>query len=360
MIGLVAAVELWVQRHPATCLPAEGWDGLVSARAAEKRARGCRVLCLGDSMVKLSVVPRPIAREAGGRAHNLAVCGSHPILGYLLLRRALEAGAQPEAVLIGYSTRGLQRPPEETADQWSALMGPRDWADLARRTRDPALLASLVLRGALPTLQNRHVLRGRIGDALAGQADPNLRVLTRFVRNWSLNDGAQVMPSNTQLRDYPLDVAGVLKDWYDPRPWHPANAADLRRLLDLAASHGIRVYWLQTPALSAVQSACEANGWDEGQTARLRAWMARYPNFSVIDARRAGYEPGVFMDPNHLGREGAYAYSLALADVLRAPHATGRWIDLPAYRERPTDPTLEQVELPIPAVAATPAGAARR
>jgi hypothetical protein len=364
MLGAIAAAELWVQAHPRTCMPAEHWDCWMSARAAAGAARGCGVLGFGDSMIKLSVVPRPIASRTGRDAYNLGICGSQPITGYLLLRRALAAGARPSAVLVSYSTPAMQHPPENSVDQWSMLLGFWDCAEMARMARDPDLFAALLLRRTLATVRERHYLRARVRDALGGREDRGHQVLSRFVRNWASNAGAQVMPCNPLLRSYPLDVGGFLKEWYDRKPWHPVNATYLRRFLALADAHGIAVYWLQTPALPSVQAACERGGAAGEQTARLRGLLGRHANLAVIDGRGAGYEPGAFMDPNHLGREGAYAYSMELAELLRASPSgaapASRWVELPPYRARPVDPSLEQVELPVPAVAVSPRAAGRR
>src|SRR5262249_14130683 len=76
--------------------------------------------------------------------------------------------------------------------------------------------------------------------------------------------------------------------------------------------------------------------------------LAQFPNLSVVDARHAGYDLSVFVDPVHLDRDGAAALSEDLASVLQDAlgHAepVPRWIELPAYHERPASVRLEDVD----------------
>src|SRR5579883_1943148 len=99
MLALVAAVEYSLARHDFSVLSLTQWDGRASRQAAEKEAKGCDVLIFGDSLVKLGVLPRVIEERSGLRSYSLAVAGSQPLASYFLLRRALNEGARPSAVV---------------------------------------------------------------------------------------------------------------------------------------------------------------------------------------------------------------------------------------------------------------------
>jgi hypothetical protein len=361
MLGLVLAVECWLAAHPRRVMQAGLWDCWTSVRAAGSLTPGRDVLCLGDSLMKLSVVPGLAVEGPGRSGYNLGVSGSQPPTGYALLRRAFEAGARPSVVLLSYSVRALQGESEASIDHWSLFLGHRECLELAWEARDPALFAALMVRRILPSVRGRNVLRGDIRDALAGRDDSGYGILPRFERNWRLNQGAQVMPSNRALATFPLDADANASTWLGRRGLNPASLAYLDRLIDLAGSHGARVYWLQTPVLPAVQASGERQGFDADQTRRLAGLLARHPGLAVIDGRRAGYGPTLFMDPVHLGREGARALSVGLTGLLGP--ATGpprRWIDLPPYRSTGDDIKLDQVEWPGPVATGTEAAVRRR
>jgi hypothetical protein len=133
-----------------------------------------------------------------------------------------------------------------------------------------------------------------------------------------------------------------------PPGWVPdrVNAEYLRRLLGLAQAHGITVYWLIPPVHPGVQAAKEAAGFDARYLAFVRSCQARYSNLVVIDGSRSGYDPSTFVDPDHLGLEGAYALSTDLGNVLcraRVAPVANRWVSLPAYRARVLPPGVEPV-----------------
>jgi hypothetical protein len=147
-----------------------------------------------------------------------------------------------------------------------------------------------------------------------------------------------------------------------PRGWTPdrANADYVRRFLELAEANAVRVYWLVPPLHPAVEAANESAGFDERYVAFVRAQQVRFPGLIVIDGRHAAYNPIVFLDPTHLGREGAFALSQDLGDVLldlNRAAATDRWVALPRYRPRATDPEILaarlDVFLPEPGASAT-------
>jgi hypothetical protein len=84
----------------------------------------------------------------------------------------------------------------------------------------------------------------------------------------------------------------------------------------------------------------------------------RFPNVAVLDARRSGFEPPVFLDACHLDPQGGYVLSRSVADALgrsperRGPAAPGtpRWVTLPPYQNYPIDVPIEDVNQSLLAV----------
>src|SRR5262249_49405390 len=135
-------------------------------------------------------------------------------------------------------------------------------------------------------------------------------------RNWNQNAGAQVIGKNPSFRDLPAPPAEPTRSgtW---RP-DPTNALYLRKFLELAARHGISVVWLLPPCSPGVQAIWDHSG-DEALFDRfIRATGARHPNLVVVDARRSGFPPDLFVDGIHLDRDGALALSAEIADFLLA------------------------------------------
>src|SRR5262249_6150846 len=67
----------------------------------------------------------------------------------------------------------------------------------------------------------------------------------------------------------------------------------------------------------------------------VRSFQARHPRvLTILDARRAGYGPAMFVDATHLGGRGAIALSREVGRTLRTelahsrPPAEPRWINL--------------------------------
>jgi hypothetical protein len=131
-------------------------------------------------------------------------------------------------------------------------------------------------------------------------------------RNWNVNDGAQVMPARPET---PFYMPGY-EESYRRFDCNELNRTYIGKFLELASAHGIPVVWLLTPIMPELQAKCQTSGFDDDHARFVRDWQSRHPGLLVLDARRAGYDPKVFFDPNHLGRDGAYVYSADVGDFL--------------------------------------------
>src|SRR5436305_6492372 len=101
-VGLIAALDSALARHPDDFTDVVPANWVYSARAARCEAVGADVLCLGDSLIKQGLAA-PVAGAVLRRpVFNLAVCHGSLPASYFLFRRSLEAGARPRAVVLDY------------------------------------------------------------------------------------------------------------------------------------------------------------------------------------------------------------------------------------------------------------------
>jgi hypothetical protein len=355
MLVLVAAVEHTVARHELgfTTDPMV-WCWELSRRAARDEATHAEVLCLGDSLVKLGVLPGVIRAGTGRSAYNLAVPGAQAAASEYLLRRVLAAGGRPRAVVVDFYPPLLAEPARNNAAYWPKLLPPGELAALGLRSRDPRFLSRTAWAVLLPSFECRHELRGAALAALRGGDPPRRDRVAALRRTWRLGDGATArarVPVPPDDRD-----ACVQSPWTAPWAPVPSNADDVRRFLDLAASRGVPVFWLLPPSIPGWLSEAEGLGLVASHERFVRETSARHPNVVVLDARRARYPRDLFIDPTHLDRRGAVELSADVADAL-APVLSGaaigsRWVVLPSYRGRTIDVPVEDLEQSRLAVAA--------
>jgi hypothetical protein len=134
-----------------------------------------------------------------------------------------------------------------------------------------------------------------------------------------------------------------------------------RRFLDLAATHGIQVFYLLPPAPPHVQEMRNQSGEDSENTRLAHELLDYYPGLVVIDGRHSDYPPEAFFDDVHLNALGVSALSLDVASVLdryfQQPDCRHVWVTLPPYRAANPDSQLHKLD---ESVLALRAAAARR
>lgn len=344
MLGLVAAIELVVARFDADRAAVVPLDWREARRAANREAPGCEVLCFGDSQVKKGLLPRVVQDRLGRPAYNLAVLGGQAPSSYVLLCRALAAGARPRAIVIGFFPGLLASDTRINVRQWPELLEARECLELAWASRDPRLFASVTLGLLSPSFKDRDQIRAHILAALRGEAGRTRAEILPYRRNWRINAGAQVAPRNPNFRDDAPPAASIRGVW----KCKPENAAYIRRFLALADTHHLPVFWLMPTISPNWQARREQEGLDAAYTRFIRSIQAEFPRLIVIDGRRAGLDRTLFCDPAHLDSRGAVVLSTGVSDILRRYSrgvATGpRWVELPAYRGGLDDIALEDVD----------------
>lgn len=361
MLAAAAAVECGVARldvHVSGMGPV-CWR---MSRNAADRERGSAILCFGTSLSKEGLLPAVIEERTGKRAYNLAVIGGPMPASYFLLRRALEAGTRPAAIVIdaqdGPVDPSRRREPYQALAQewrnWPELLDVRDCLDLAWSARDAGFFAATVLAKKVPSYRTRLEIRTWIRAALGGSNASTWPLVVGLRRNLNANRGALVLarrplpPSEGLQRLAGPGPRSSEPAPGEPRPSNPLSELYTRRLLNLAASRRITVFWLLPPLSQGTLGKFERGGLDRYLAGVARDVLAAYPNVVVIDGWRSGYGPDLFPDGIHLDRQGATTLSADVAAIidrsLADPASAPRWVALPAYRDLAARVALEDLD----------------
>lgn len=350
MLALVLVVEGFAARHQRDrFLNIDDWTWRQIGRLATAPAHEPRIVCLGDSLVQVGVAAPIIEKRTGHKTYNLALSGGHAAASYFLLKRVLASGPKPAALLVDFFPRHLQADPTLTLDPWRSLATTGESLDLAWSARNARFLGCVTTARLIPSLGLRDAIRSNVQGALAGDELADRQHVPPFLRrNIRLNGGGVLCPGKDDAAGGE-DLAGWTRRYFDPR-WscHPTSRRYVERTLELAEARGIPVFWLLPPIRGEVQAECERSGFDARHLAFVRSVQTRHRNVTVIDGRHSGYRSEFFFDPHHLDRDGAAAYSAEVSETVRrvlgGDPLVARWVDLPAYRERPIDVPLEDLE----------------
>jgi hypothetical protein len=346
-IGLIVVLEC-VGLVPGTLRirqPADrvNTSWIATTRAADGPEAGAEILCFGDSLIKLGILPCVLEDRLGWSAHNLAVLGGQVPPSYFLLRRVLEQGHRPRALVINYSPLLLAMDPRVNLEWWSNRPDGRERLELLFRARDPALTASMIVQGLIASWSARDAVRSFLG--LESDRDPDGHPTTIpdearvFERNWRSNRGAQVAP-----RAF-VPIEGALPRPYEGSRWkwrpHPVHAFYVDRFLRLAAAHHIPVYWVLTPAVSAWMDRNDGVGTIAAYRQFVRDQVPRFPGLIVLDAQGVDWDRSAFRDPIHLNRDGAVRLSLSVAESIERYNLRStdvpRWLKLDGNADQSTD-----------------------
>lgn len=357
-IFLVVLIEATLAQHVTAFIDYMALAWRKSARTAASPVAQRDLLFLGDSLVKCGLLPSIIQDELGVRAYNLAIFGGQASSSYFLLRKAIEAGSRPRAVIVDFHPNLLAVAPRSGARYWSHLLDLRDGLDLAWNTLDVRLSFETLVLGWMPSIRDRNDLRKAILDSFAPEPAKSSRACSVLERNWQVNQGAHVVPVVGALISDPFGGGSSQKAIWTPRP---LNIRYLERLLDLAGSHGIAVYWLMPPSTRAWQARRERLGLDASYERKVRELLGRHPNLRVLDGRHSTYGDRAFLDPAHLNRDGAASLSMATAQILARhwhdPARAARWESLPPFQRYSVPSVIEDLDqsklaLALPAKAA--------
>ena len=343
-IAILLAVEPVIAHKRMASLSGSQWGYEVARSEADSGARGSEVLAFGDSLLKQGLAPTVIEASSGLRAYNFALGGGQAAGSYFLLRRALESGSRPSAVVLEVLPKLMATHPDYNLENWPMIATPAECLEMAGLARDPHLMTDLGLRSLVPSIRCRNTIRGNIRYTLDGTFSILAGQTLASRRNWERNRGAQIVASRP---DRVEDLDAWMFEFYREFACLEINRVYIEKLLDLAAEHHVPVFWVLPPYKPVLQARCEQTGFDSAHESFVRSIQARHPGLYVIDGRRSGYDPRVFTDLHHLGREGAATFSADVATLLRRhldrPGSTPRWIKLPDYRPTSTTGLIEEM-----------------
>lgn len=325
MLLAVAAVESWVADRPERFTDPASLGWRASAEAASGVAVDADVLILGDSLAKHGLLPARLAAMTGRAAYNLAAPAAPVPLAYFLLRRALDAGARPSAIVVDLAPDLLAGGPGYRERSWPEALSTGEIMELAIEARSASLPARVVVGRWSATCRGRFEVRAAVVSALRGEPSrlegSNRAMLAAWRRDLGANrdgdappfDGRVSEADHRRLMDHAFRV-------------HRVNARYLDKLLRLAEGRGIAVRLLVPPVAPEVQARRDAVGADAAYTAFLTEIAREHPGVVVLDARRLGLDARSFVDPIHLGAAGAGALTGAVAARLDARSTA--WVTL--------------------------------
>ncbi|MHC5538436.1 hypothetical protein ACYOEI_09425 [Singulisphaera rosea] len=346
--AIIAIVEVVVASHgrELTRFPIHDWK--FNGRAARRVTTDCGVLCLGDSLVKFGISPGVLEARLGSKAYNLALCDGQVTSSYYMLRRALDAGARPSAVVLDAAPHLLSAEPRHNLRQWPELFDTTEAIELGWATKNARFCGELALGMIFPSLKDRYEIRVAIQASLDGRVESHRGEVAAYRHHWRKNRGAMLFPERPS---YQGEVE-LENPAYFPKKWkcHPVNLDYIDRLLDLAAQERIRVYWLLPPVVPRFQARRDELGLEASLDRFLEQLLERHPRLTVIDGRRSGYGHELFIDPLHLNHTGSVGLTDGVATLLdRGSRAAldSRWVTLPDYRSATGDDGrgLEDIEM---------------
>lgn len=347
---LIALVERSLARRSAylTTEVAACWK--YAAESATSRVADGEILGFGDSLMKYGFQPRVIEARTGRAAFNLASYGAPPSMDLIVLRRVLDSGKRPSALVVCFQVVHLGGTARYHAREFAEFVTPSEAYGLARADGDPGLFGWLMMARLLPSLRSRFEIRGKVLTALRGEGPDWSKALPVFRRNWNRNRGAHVGPGDPLASGDLTDRARSLYPDAFRLPENSAPEVSIRRFLDLAASHDIPVVWVLPPMPAAIEARQEQTRIVAATDALLGMLRRDYPGLMVLDGRRNRYADDAFCaDGFHLNSRGANAFSRDVGDFLRKHRGDAAtqasWAALPRYRPGPPEADLEDMAL---------------
>ena len=289
MVVLIVMIEWLVTRYRLELTDPVSMSWCSSALAVKTESADCDLLCLGDSLMKHGLLPSLIERETGQRTVNLSAARAPTFLSYLLLRRALGAGARPRAIIINAKPAILMADLQFNARYLEEIVMARECLEIAGLTRNRSFLLSMIVGRLLPSLRSRLEIQTNVLSAVRGESDRIGAINRVLLRNWTVNRGANVaatVSANPETVRPDVEARLHPSSFYVDR----TNAEGIERLMRLAENRSIPVFWLLPPLSPALQSLRDQSGSEARYEQFIRSFMARYPRLlTVLDVRRAGF-----------------------------------------------------------------------
>ena len=343
MILLILVFEGYLTRNELRFSRLESHDWKTTAESVKAAGRSGGVFCFGDSQIKYGLLPLVMESRLGQPVECFAIQGGQAPSSFFLLRKAIEAGARPSAIVVDWEPHLLRDGVDHNFRMWPELVDLRDNLELAWTSGDLGSFLSRTVATLLPSVRERFEVRDNIKAALNGEKPNLVERIEMSWRNKVMNRGANALAKDHFGRNADLTRWGNM----GKTRWaaDPVNTTYARRFLRLARDHDIPVVVALMPVSPAMQRKYEDNGIDRPHAEWVEDLVRRFANASVVDLRHSSYAPDVFYDPVHLDRDGAVSASLAVASLLRdrleGRGAVDRWVRMPPYRTEVAEVAFE-------------------
>ena len=320
-LTLVAVLE-WFAFRPridlAGFIPAS-W--IEASRASHIEAVDAEILFLGDSQIKGSLIPAAFDDRLPLLSYNLAVIGGQPAAALALLEKAIETGARPRAIVIGFYPGLLGADSRINVRQWPELFGINGCIQMLWRNRDFNFAGPLLLRSLLPSLRRREEIQAAFLTLGKDKGWAGSLKTRGYRRNWRINKGAQILAVNPAFRDdpgLPIGEPGAVSNLAGAG-WRAKaeHLVHIRKLLTLAESRGISIFWLLPTNSPGLRTFRQNIGLDAAYFKTIQELQVEFPALCVLDPSSLLTETTAFSDPCHLDRNGAHNISVSVVEAIR-------------------------------------------
>ncbi len=336
LFGAIAAI-LIVESGIRTRFPQDrvglNCQFVAEAVASDGILQESKILLLGDSQVKVGLLPSVFEERLERPTFNLGVLAGPPPLSYFLLQRAIERGARPEAIVVGHMTLAGGSNYDQ-APHYAEIATLREVVELIQNAWDSTEVGCQVIHRLCPSIRYRLHLRSFWTDEclVSRSLLPQLLKAQSILGRWDAEDGADPSPPN------PTYVGGIdprLRQNLYEQPWRVSalNALYFKQMIRLAEKYRIKVVWLIGPIVPRAQAIRAAGSLDQAHRDNLRALQRDYQQLTILDSQPLGLASDYFIDSCHLNAAGARRLSEAVADAMipilgRAELDPATWIEL--------------------------------
>ncbi len=347
-LGLITLIEAFLATRVIELSDPVALSWRRAAHAAHAEAPEASLLIAGDSLIMHGLVPALVERSSQLHPANMAAARAPALFSYFMIRRALDAGAKPRAIVFATKPAVLIGGPAYNARYWQEVLTPREFAELISITPIGTLATELAFGRALPSFRSRLEANSWLSARFAGKPDPVAELNRALWRNWTVNRGSNVIPARPPFTGE-LTPAVAHNLFVDHFHVDYSNSVAVDRLLALAESRAIPIYWLLMPLSPVVQARRDSSGAEQKFESFVRLKLAAHPRAVVLDARRSGFPAEAFGDATHLNIRGAACLSALVASRLEAqlkiarPAPEERWVVL-GRAPHPLPPPPNEIE----------------
>lgn|GEM_PF-3180928 len=274
-----------------------------------------RIQIMGDS-VSAALRPPVIASQIGcppEEIANYSLPGTSPLFAYFTLRREIEAGRIPKAIVFA------PHPGHFSTPMFERLLGrfatTREAWDYARAG---AKLDDMLFGGVCRLSYTMRYREELYGVVLQGDREFFHTLKTPAV-SLAITEAGLPKPEEPAEGSGPTFREGEL-----PGPLLAGFSVDplcgkfVERFLDLAEAHQIQVLWVSMPGIGVLHQRWERNGDLPRFQAYLEGLAQRHRNLTLLHPSVDPWPDRYFSDPRHFNHAGAWRLSEQLGQELAA------------------------------------------